>query len=87
MWEMPSGASGAVGSSSLARPKSRILAWPSGVTTMFSGLMSRWTMPASWAFCSPPPTWVAISSAPRRSSSRPWMRDFTVLPGTSSIAM
>ena len=45
---------GAVGSRSLARPKSRILAWPSGVTTMFSGLMSRWTMPASWAFCRPP---------------------------------
>ena len=84
----PPGASGAVGSRSLARPKSRILAWPSGVTTMFSGLMSRWTMPRLVGLLQPARRpGCAISSAPRRSSSRPWMRAFTVLPSTNSIAM
>ena len=29
----------------LARPKSRILAWPRLVTKILAGLMSRWTMP------------------------------------------
>ena len=33
----------------LARPKSRILAWPRSVTKMLAGLMSRWTMPLPWA--------------------------------------
>ena len=33
-------------SSILARPKSRIFAWPRAVTKMLAGLMSRWTMPA-----------------------------------------
>ena len=32
---------------SLASPKSRILTWLSGVTQMFSGLRSRWTIPAA----------------------------------------
>src|SRR3990170_1023871 len=52
MWDSSS-PEGEPGSRSLARPKSRILACPSGVTITFSGLMSRWTMPASWAFCRP----------------------------------
>ncbi len=33
-------------SSILARPKSRIFAWPRAVTKILAGLMSRWTMPA-----------------------------------------
>ena len=33
----------------LARPKSRILAWPRLVTKMLAGLMSRWMMPLAWA--------------------------------------
>ena len=33
----------------LARPKSRILAWPRLVTKMLAGLMSRWTMPSACA--------------------------------------
>ena len=33
----------------LARPKSRIFAWPRLVTNRFAGLMSRWTMPAACA--------------------------------------
>src|SRR5664279_2050384 len=36
-------------SAALARPKSRILAWPRLVTKIFAGLMSRWTMPSAWA--------------------------------------
>ena len=32
-----------------ARPKSRILTWPSLVTKRFSGFRSRWTTPLSWA--------------------------------------
>ena len=33
----------------LARPKSRTLTLPSGVTLTLAGLRSRWTMPFSWA--------------------------------------
>ena len=36
---------GGPGSSALARPKSSTLTVPSGVTLMFAGLRSRWTMP------------------------------------------
>ena len=42
----------AAASVSLARPKSRILAWPSLVMKMLSGFRSRWTIPASWAAAS-----------------------------------
>ncbi len=38
---------------SLARPKSKILAWPRVVTKMFAGLISRWMMPLEWATSSP----------------------------------
>ena len=31
------------------RPKSMIVAWPSGPTMMLDGLMSRWIMPWPWA--------------------------------------
>ena len=37
---------------SRARPKSRILACPSGATTMFAGFRSRWMTPTPWACAS-----------------------------------
>ena len=39
------------GRTNLARPKSAILTRPSLSNSMFSGLMSRWTTPWSWAYC------------------------------------
>ena len=39
-------------SSSLARPKSAIFTRPFLSSRMFSGLISRWTIPSSWAYCS-----------------------------------
>ena len=41
------------GWASFAMPKSRIFTCPLGVTKMFSGLRSRWTMPLSCAAASP----------------------------------
>ena len=41
------GSAWARGFVTLARPKSRILAWPRLVTKMLAGLMSRWTMPSA----------------------------------------
>ena len=38
---------------SLARPKSRIFAWPRATIKIFAGLMSRWTMPLACAASSP----------------------------------
>ena len=53
---------------SLAKPKSRIFAWPRGVIKIFAGLMSRWTMPFVWAASSASAICVARSS--RRSIRR-----------------
>ena len=55
---------------SLARPKSRILARPSGVTMMLAGLRSRWAMRAVWAAAMPSATWTAISSSLRTGTGR-----------------
>ena len=44
---------GATASTRFARPKSRILRWPSIEMKMFSGFRSRWTTPFSWAAESP----------------------------------
>ena len=49
----------ASGSTSLASPKSMILAWPSSVTMTLAGLRSLWTMPLSWARERPSTTSVA----------------------------
>jgi len=54
------------GASSRAIPKSSTFASPAPVTRMFSGLMSRWMMPAWWAASSAE----AICSASRRRSAR-----------------
>ena len=54
-----------------ARPKSRTLAWPAGVTMTFVGLMSRWTMPAAWATASASAIWMAMESAASVSRGRP----------------
>ena len=52
---------------SLARPKSRTLTTPSGVTITFAGLRSRWTMPAAWAAASASASGIAIrSTSPSR---------------------
>ena len=48
---------------SLARPKSRILAWPRLVTKIFAGLMSRWTMPSACAASSASAISIARSSS------------------------
>src|SRR5579863_4473131 len=50
---------------SFARPKSRILARPSRWIMMFSGLMSRCTMPAAWAAASASAACVTISMVRR----------------------
>ena len=46
---------------SLARPKSMTLIWPFKVSIRFSGLMSRWTIPAAWAVSRPWAAWVMSS--------------------------
>ena len=48
---------------SFASPKSRTLANPSRVTMTFSGLRSRWTMPAPWALARPSAICAARSMA------------------------
>src|ERR1700728_4819164 len=71
----------------LARPKSRILAWPRLVTKMLAGLMSRWTMP--WECAASRPS--AISMARERMVSLlkgwPAMRGFKVTPSRYSMAI
>ena len=63
VWPEPVGAlvssPGATASTRFARPKSRILTWPSLLTKRFSGFKSRWTMPFWWAAESPLATWSA----------------------------
>ena len=51
------------GCSMRAMPKSRILARPSLVRKMLSGLMSRWMMPFACAAARPSAIWQAISTA------------------------
>ena len=55
----------------LARPKSRTLAWPPGVTITLLGLRSRWTMPAAWATARASAIWMAMERALQGSSGRP----------------
>jgi hypothetical protein len=74
-------------SRSLARPKSRILAKPVRAMTMFSGLRSRWVMPAPCAVAMPSAIWATHSSV-RESSIRPRLSaSRRVSPSTSSMAM
>src|SRR5664280_792640 len=64
-------------SAALARPKSRILAWPRLVTKMFAGLMSRWTMPSACAASSPSAMSMAMRSSCSNARGRPpikWLR-------------
>ena len=49
--------------------------------------MSRWTMPASWAFCSPAATWERDLQRPEHVELAALDQRLTVLPWTSSIAM
>ena len=52
-----------------AIPKSATTARPP-LSRMFSGLMSRWTMPSSWATASASATWVVIEMASSSGSCR-----------------
>ncbi len=76
-------------SRSLATPKSRMRACTSkpatSVSTMFSGLMSRCTMPWPWACASPDSTWRMIDSACRRGIGPRSSTSRRVSPLTNSI--
>jgi hypothetical protein len=81
---------GAPSPRSLARPKSRIFTKPSFVTIRFSGLRSRWTMPAACALASPSAACAAMSNSRRAGSGRPSCdnsRSRSVCPSTSSMTM
>ena len=52
----------------LARPKSRIFAWPRALTKMLAGLRSRWTMPFACADSSASAIWIPSSSSGPTSS-------------------
>ena len=56
-------------SSTLATPKSRTFAVPSASSMTFDGFTSRWTMPCSWACCSPPAIWRASATASSNGSA------------------
>ncbi len=71
----------------LARPKSRILACPRGVTKMLAGLRSRCTMPLAWADSRASAIWVPISSSGPRSKAPSRIRSPRVWPSSSSMAM
>ena len=71
----------------LARPKSRILAWPRLVTKMLAGLMSRCTMPSAWAASSASAISMANESSVSKSSGRTPITCFSVWPSRNSIAM
>jgi hypothetical protein len=73
-------------SSSFATPKSSTLTTPSGRTMTFSGLMSRWTIPAACAATSAPTTGTARSSASGTASAPRETRARSVSPSTHSIA-
>ena len=63
-------------------PKSAIFTCPSAAQRTFSGLMSRWTIPAAWAKASPAQTSRATRTA---SANGIGIRAPTVPPGTSSM--
>jgi hypothetical protein len=71
-----------------AMPKSMILTSPSGVTRMFAGFTSRWTMPWRCAYESPSHTWRSTSSFHSSDSgSLFWMIFSRSVPSMYSIAM
>ncbi len=68
----------------LARPKSRTLTFPSGVTLTFAGLRSRWTIPFSCASSSASATRPAIGTASSTGIGPRFSRSARSSPGTSS---
>src|SRR5262249_51346431 len=72
--------------SALARPKSRTLTFPAGVTLTLAGFKSRWTIPFSCAASSASAICRAISSASAGSSGPAASRSASVSPSTSSRA-
>ena len=69
----------------LAMPKSRTVAWSSSVTTMFSGLMSRWMMSRWWAAAMPRAAWRTMWEARSTGSSQREMRSRSDRPSTNSM--
>ena len=61
-----------------AKPKSRILTTPAGVSLMFAGLRSRWMMPRSWAASRPAAICRAMAIA---SSTQASVREATLQVG------
>src|SRR5207245_6046823 len=71
---------------SLAKPKSRILAWPRWVTKIFAGLMSRCTIPLECAASKASEIWMASSSSVSILSGLFSMRVRSVCPSSNSMA-
>ena len=71
----------------LARPKSRTLTLPSGVTFTLAGLRSRWTMPFSWASSRPSAICFAMARASSTGIGPRIRRSARSSPSTSSMAM
>jgi hypothetical protein len=69
-----------------ARPKSRILALPFGVTMMFAGLMSWWVTPSACASASASAAWPMRSTTRRGFIGRPPITLVSCSPGTNSQA-
>ena len=73
--------------STFAKPKSRILAWPRLVTKILAGLMSRWTIPSECAASSASATSMARLIRTSSSMGLPPMRCFSVRPSKNSVTM
>ena len=73
-------------SQALARPKSRTLTLPSGVSLMLPGFRSRWTMPFSCAPSRASATCFAMAIASSTGIGPRFSRSARSSPSTSSIA-
>ena len=63
------------------------LTWPEAVSIMFALLMSRWTIPFSWAAWSPWATWIAMSTASSILSGPRSILSLSRSPSMQAIAM
>ncbi len=75
-WESPS--------ICLARPKSVILGWWSGVSRTFAGFRSRWMIPRAWASAIARHRAITIVAATRGACGLPLMNWERLPPGTNS---
>jgi hypothetical protein len=74
-------------SASFASPKSSTFTRPSRRTMTFSGLMSRWMMPAACAAASAETVWAAMSSSAGGARPSRLTSSRSVLPSTHSMTM